>query len=364
MIAFESKVSWPSCDQSIDVGPDGKVYAVYMSGDELVLSSWGKESDFHHVLIDKVSTVLRGCCPTLGIDAAGTAHVSYFDATKNIDGWKAPALCYASVRNDAICRNIVEKGDCTYPSLAVSNDSRVALSYRYDAEGDRSLSAETIKLALYERNKWGINLIKDAPPGGHSSSLAFDSLGNIHLAFNCRYSTGACYDGPLFYASQMDGRFSIQQVDPRIAKKPSLAIDIHGRPHISYVFVEPDGKEKLAYATRNNGSWHITEISSAESWNFGGTTAIALTDRLELIIVFNDCQALNIAYLRENKTDIFTVWQATEKRVDYPINPNIKMLEDGSAFLAFMKHSIYLRHEVCVMEGKLIRQSQSVLEPL
>lgn len=322
----------------------------------LYLTERVKREKWKTASVDSV-VPLRGCPPGLALDRDERVHIAYCDMSKEIEGARAGALCHAKVEREKASLHVLDKGKpdyCgVYPSMALTRSGRIVISYHYDGAGDLDLSKEIIKLAIWDGTKWHIKPLEKSAPGGYGSSVVFDSSGNVHVALNRRRSTGACYTGPLYYASETDGEFSLEQIDPRTTRRPSLTIDDNDRPHISYVFETDKRKEHLAYTTHVNGEWKITELGPANSYNFGGTTSIALNGQGNPLIAFNDRQLLKLATFGADSWRTETIFKAKEKnewRMEfYPVDPSLKIDRQGSILVCFTKYSIFGKHEICLL---------------
>lgn len=320
------------------------------------LAQGAKREKWNTATVDSVLP-LRGCPPGLALDRDETAHIAYCDMSKKIEGAEAGALCYAKVEKGKASLHILDKGKpyyCgVYPSMALSRSGGIAISYHYDAAGDYDLSKEIIKLGVWDGTEWHIKPLEKSAPGGYGSSVAFDSSGKIHLAFNRRTSTGAVDTGPSYYASETDGEFLLEQIDPHDTRRPSLTIDDNDRPHISYVFETDNREERLAYATHVNGEWKITELGPADSYNFGGTTSIALNRQGNPLIAFNDRHLLKLATFSDNSWRTETIFKPKEKyewaREFYPVNPSLRIDKLGNILVCFTKNSILGNDEICLL---------------
>jgi hypothetical protein len=116
----------------------------------------------------------------------------------------------------------------------------------YTSQNGSSWSIQSIDQTIYRSH------------GNGESSLALDSQGNPHVAYQD-------YKGFLKYASWNGSNWNKQTVDPSIYTNgyPSLVLDSNGYPHISYsyLYVNPDDSNDISdclkYAIWNGSVWNI-----------------------------------------------------------------------------------------------------------
>ncbi len=137
--------------------------------------------------------------------------------------------------------------------IIVDNNGVPHISYRDITNGG-------IKYAKKVDGSWETITIDSPEQSGdsaESSSIAVDSEGNPHIAYNIQSLTTGSY---LKYASWNGTSWSIET--PSITGHwPSLGLDANGTPHIIY---HNDVENQVVYTTRlSNGSWDVEEIDSS-----------------------------------------------------------------------------------------------------
>ncbi|PKM99415.1 MAG: hypothetical protein CVU78_06455 [Elusimicrobia bacterium HGW-Elusimicrobia-2] len=107
---------------------------------------------------------------------------------------------------------------------------------------------------------WGTSTLNDGGDIGQYPSIAIDGNDNIHVV---SVGFGAYYW--LCYAKYDGSNWTYEDVDPTAEfhnlKSPSIAVDVHGNPHISYY--DSDDME-LKYATRTASGWG-TQVVDTDS---------------------------------------------------------------------------------------------------
>ncbi len=125
---------------------------------------------------------------------------------------------------------------------------------------------------------WQIETVDNtAADVGKYTSIAIDSLGNIHISYfddtndNLKY---AYYDGLSWQLALVDVGGGVNNV----GKYGSIAVDSLNRPHISY-YDETDDDLKYAY---HDGSWQISIADDGGGVNDVGKYASIVVDSLNL----------------------------------------------------------------------------------
>jgi hypothetical protein len=115
--------------------------------------------------------------------------------------------------------------------------------------------------------KWNIQII-DRGNVDPSSSITLDSKGNPHIAYSetTYFSNGSSQSYPLMYASIAGKNWTTQSID-NYGEYPSLVFDSSDFPHISYArYAYPagsiGGSINLNYASWNGSAWNIQSIES------------------------------------------------------------------------------------------------------
>lgn len=216
---------------------------------------------------------------SLAFDAAGTAHLSYYDKA-NRD------LMYAKreIGNDWTIERVDENGDVgQYTSLAVGPGGTVHVSY-YDA------SNHDLKCAVrHNDGAWTVQTVASDGNVGKYTSLAFDSGGAVHITF---YGET---DRDLLYASELaPNSWTTTAIETAgdVGKDSSLAFGRDGAARVSYY---DETAKDLKYAIqRAGGSWAIQAVDSLG--DVGTYTSIAIDDLGNTHISYYDRTNKNIKY--------------------------------------------------------------------
>jgi hypothetical protein len=122
--------------------------------------------------------------------------------------------------------------------------------------------------------KWDIQVI-DMGNVDRSSSIALDSIGNPHICYSeaTYFSYGSSQANPMKYASIVGKNWTIQIID-NYGYFPSLAFDLSGYPHISYVHLSRFIGENstLNYASWNGSAWNIQTVEEYNYYSDSGLT--------------------------------------------------------------------------------------------
>jgi len=229
----------------------------------------------------------------------------------------------------------------------------MAISYHYDAVGDFDRNQEVIKVAVREDAGWKISTLAGSAPGGYGSELAFDPSGRMHVAFNQRVSTGACYSGPIFHAVEREGEFEIVRVDAHEANRPSLAVDTKGIPHLAYIFEVGGGnrEQRLGYATLLDGAWHIHDLGTAQS-TFGRTTSIAIDQQGNPQIAHTHGGKLMLASINNGSWQTEKIWEWKSKSKqdmwypEYCVYPSLVIDPGGNRLVCFQTSNSRNKDEI------------------
>jgi hypothetical protein len=135
---------------------------------------------------------------------------------------------------------------------------------------------------------WQIETVDSAGSVGGASSLALDVSGNPHIS----YLDGSNYD--LKYAAWDGSSWQIETVDSTgyVGFYTSLALDESGNPHISYADYIND--YDLKYAAWDGSSWQIETVDSAGS--VGTFTSLALDGNGNPHISYFDASNADLKY--------------------------------------------------------------------
>ncbi len=148
---------------------------------------------------------------------------------------------------------------------------------------------ECLKYAYYDGISWRIEVVDPSPYAGYYTSMALDVFGRPHIS----YWDGGTAD--LKHAWKEGGRWYVETVDDlgNVGQYTSIAIDSGNNIHISYYDL---GSGYLKYAYFNGTGWNTVVVDS--STDTGKYTSIAL-DALE---------NPHISYLNVTNEDLKHAW--------------------------------------------------------
>jgi hypothetical protein len=200
--------------------------------------------------------------PTLGLDAAGSAHVAYLGQG---------GLRYANNSDGAWARETIEDiggNDTEYDSrasLAVDGDGRPHVSFY-------NFLSKSLRYASRGDDGWDIQDVDADRWAGVNSSLALDGDDRAHLAYFDQTNMH------LKYAAQTDDGWNVELIDGKewSGYYPALALDAAGGAHIVYLAAYDWIWEHtvLRYATNAGGAWRCGMVDGM--YNTGSENSIQI----------------------------------------------------------------------------------------
>ncbi len=152
--------------------------------------------------------------------------------------------------------------------------------------------SESLKYAYYNGNSWRIETVDPSPYAGYYTSIALDTHGRPHISY---------WDGgttELKHAWKEGGVWYVETVDTsgNVGQYSSIAIDSGNNIHISYYDLT---NGDLKYAYFNGTAWSIQVVDS--SGDVGKYTSIAL----------NSLNNPHISYLNVTNEDLKHAWYSS-----------------------------------------------------
>ncbi|WP_321423208.1 chitobiase/beta-hexosaminidase C-terminal domain-containing protein [uncultured Methanobacterium sp.] len=288
--------------------PDPKIYYT-LNGTDPTINSTPYEKG---VPIDTVGTTIL---KFFAVNYAGLAS-NIFTSIYNLD--KAPV-------SGTWSSNLLDSNNIKYNSIVVDSSGYVHIAYSQDAVSGNN---PQLKYAYQDASGWHIETVETSQSGsGYWVSLALDSLGNPHLAYEdvfggaIPYSLRYAYrDGTGWHISVLSGNYSgnirgdmisainllLYQDQPRICYLNgtsynveymylngttwvredaaihggpciSMVLDADGNPKLSFYSISPQSQfGSLRYAERGvNGTWTTTIVDHSAPY-VGMSNSLAL----------------------------------------------------------------------------------------
>jgi hypothetical protein len=195
------------------------------------------------VHVDNPLTVNAG----IGLDIAGTVHVTYLDfaglthAVYASGGWTAEVVDSAAWCDASLA---IDTGGHLHVAYAASTATSSELRYATNASGSWATSA------VDTFGSGGCDL------AGRRVSIAVDSGGAAHIAYAGDYPGYG-----VKYATNQGGSWALSTVDPAYVQQLSAAADANGKMHVAFA----DNVGRLRYASNVQGAWVVSDIESQGS---------------------------------------------------------------------------------------------------
>lgn len=231
---------------------------------------------------------------SLEVDAAGNAHISYYDDSNGDLEYAVQVGSGGNCGGGAWqCTTIDDAGDVgQYTSLALDHDGRVHISY-YD------FSNKDLKYAVYAGGggncgggAWNCQTVDSAGQVGKHTSIAIGSDNYPKIAYE--FESGA----DLRFACFGPEGWDIQDVETAgdTGKYASMAIGSDGLPRIAY---HKEGEESLKFAMRVEacglpGTWVTMLVDN--NGDVGDYSSIALKSDDKPCISYNDHTNASLKY--------------------------------------------------------------------
>jgi formylglycine-generating enzyme required for sulfatase activity len=233
---------------SLDLDQAGMAHITYMDYQDLKYSYKANGKWFSQKLDSSITT---GECTSLALDSSEGPHISYWGRS-NAD------LKFAQ-KSDSLWETfeLINNGEAgAYTSLEIDKNDLAHISY-YDS------SNLDLVVLIESMDTWERIVVDSTGNVGSDSSLELDSSGFAHISY---------YDisnGDLKYAQESETGWTIYTIDTQgdIGSRTSLALDSMDYPHISYYDAS---NMDLKYTFKDQYGWHVQIVDSGEiiGWQF------------------------------------------------------------------------------------------------
>ena len=228
----------------------------------------------------------------LEIDATGSFHVSYYDFSHH-------ALLYsfrAKADKQWYTTPVEGKSAGTYVSLAVDSAGQPHLAYN-------SLFEDGLHYATWNGHKWNHQII-DPAHTNYYTSIRLDKDGHPRISYYLYHAPDKSYLLHLKFASFDGLRWTIETVDKRIetGKFNSVALDASGRPHIAYSNV---AWGDLLYAAWDGSRWNFSDVDARRTHNdyvgIGNSIALDASDNPHIAYFDSTKDLVKYAWMEEGR---------------------------------------------------------------
>lgn len=163
----------------------------------------------------------------VALDSNGGSHFVYFHANdRDLFPTATGDILYAHMQGDLFSTETIEPGIATeFSSIDIKLDSQDRVHVVY-----ADTINEKVRHAIKTESGWSIETIDERKPFGFIA-LALDKKGNPHVAYT------DVDKGDLYYASQQGGAWHVQLLeggDDLTGWNPSIAVDSLGAVHIAF----------------------------------------------------------------------------------------------------------------------------------
>jgi hypothetical protein len=207
----------------------------------------------------------RGSANSIAVDSYNHVHMSYFDDTND-------DLRYVTNAVDDDNDGFFTEVDCNDSDISVNPG---ATENQYNGKDD-DCNPLTLDYS------WIIEVADPSTTDVRWTSVAMDSLGNIHISYRD--------DTTLKYATNASGTWVTTALDGGLGGTTSIAIDSADKVHISYYKIP-----ELAYMTNASGSWLGGRVDQQDGR--GQFNSIAVDSLNNIHIIYSDQADADLRYL-------------------------------------------------------------------
>ncbi|MGQ9706407.1 MAG: hypothetical protein ACUVWP_05320 [bacterium] len=189
----------------------------------------------------------------MDFDKNDKPHISFHE-------WYYGDLMYGYKEGDKWVIQIIDSQDNAGMGNTIAIDSKGYPHIAYDHYIDSTRRRE-LKYAYYDGTKWNIEVVDNERIWqGHYCLIALDSKDHPHIIYS-KATDDTLYNWNLSYA-YFDGNNWIKENIYYLGNSDdpynSIVIDKEDRPHITFFYVK--GGENLYYANKNSGKWNLERL--------------------------------------------------------------------------------------------------------
>ena len=286
-------ITWPGVASSIATDTNGKVHISYYASNTYALyymtnslGSWTTTS-----IDGGIAGVNTGGGNSLAVDKNNKVHVSYCEG----NGAK---LKYATNASGSWVTTLIDT-DTNWQgirgsSIALDSLGNVHIGY----VGGTFNSSSSVKYATNAAGAWVTTIIDEDANAG-STSIGIDLQDKIHVAYQHEYY------GTLHYAANASGQWESYTIDHpsnnvAAGGSPALKIDMNDKVHI--VYQEQDNYNTphyrtLKHATNASGEWiAVYVVEPADPLNLGYSNSLVIDQNNKLHIGTYDAVNLGLRH--------------------------------------------------------------------
>lgn len=259
-----SFVEGSASDRSLQFDAAGRLHVAYGGGQlyyaEVSDDGWQVE------IAD--ATVRVGNGAALALDASGQPHISYFNqlagdlryAFRDVAGWHIVTV-------DS------EGSSGRYTAIALDSQGHAHISYLNE-------DTHEVRYAYQDGEGWQIERVDNG--FARMTSLALDALGRPHIAY---WAGAPDYD--LRHATRDTQGWQVETVDDQsdIGSAPSIAVDSQGGIHIAY---QEGYFEDLRYAVNHGAGWQLETVDSEGYTGYSASLTLDSSGRPHISYVRKD----------------------------------------------------------------------------
>ena len=195
-----------------------------------------------------------GRATSIALDSNGNPHIVYYSDSED-------AVKYATQVNGKWKYTKIDNNIRCLPGTSIAVDRNNVVHVSYSKKVGDILTPDPDYDLYYANNtggKWSIIPVDVKESVGGYNSIAVDTNGKVHIAYNDNTNQA------VKYATSKNGYWEMETVDTVFVIETKLALDLNGKAHISYM---PYSTKDLKYATNVSGHWESNIIDPKSGWD-------------------------------------------------------------------------------------------------